>query len=131
MKTLAITALLLPTFFLGCFGEFTTSQESDLVKYPELNVFVHEMIQFQGDVTDLESGTFRFSYSSREPDPRRILQAIDAKARAEDWRLLFQKYFIRCYTKNLHRYPAQTRDDVVIVEYDAGKESIRIEWQSK
>ena len=126
-----MTAVLLLPLLWGCSGEFVTSQESDLAKYPEIKVFVHKMLRFHGDVTDLENGTFRFSYSSREADPQGILQVIDKNAVADGWQMILQENLRRGYTKNLHRYPAQTRADVVIVEYDAENGTVRVEWQSK
>lgn len=123
-----ILLLVLPAV-LGYSGEFTTSQESDLAKYPELNAFVCKMRHFYGDVVDLEYGVFRFSYSSRETNPKMILQAIHEKALADDWRFISEGKYSRLYTKNLHRYPAQTHDDVVFVEYDAKTEIIHIVYE--
>lgn len=131
MRVRIITALqLLSLVFWGCSGEFVTSQESDLAKYPEIHVFVHQMLRFQGDVTDLENGTFRFSYSSHEADPQAILHAIDMNATADGWQMVFQKGMKRGYMKNLHRYPAQTQADIVIVAYDDEDEAVYVEWQS-
>jgi len=76
MNTRCIVVFLLVNILCGCSGEFVTSQESDLSKYPELECFAHEMRRFHGDVTDLERGIFRFSYTSRESDPESILRSI-------------------------------------------------------
>ena len=123
-----------PALFLsllaGCSGEFVTSLEADLAKYPEIRIFVHEQVLFQGDESDLEAGIFRFSYTSCQTDPLKVLQAIDKDAVAEGWRIFSQEGMTRVYKKNLQRYPAQTQDDVVFIEYDVGKGTFCVEWQA-
>lgn len=130
MNTRNMVVFLLVSILCGCSGEFVTSQESDLSKYPEIHIFAHEMARFHGDVTDLERGTFRFSYTSRESEPESLLQAIDQKAAANGWLVILRQGLKRGYSKNLHRYPAQSRSDVVLIEYDPGMKKVRVEWQS-
>ena len=123
-----IIATLLLLLALGCSGEFVTSQETDLMKYPEITVFIQEMDRFQGDVSDLESSVFRFSYASRQIEPLMVLRTIDKEAVAEGWRITSDTGMTHVYKKNLHRYKAQTRDDVVLVTYDGEKKVFHIEW---
>lgn len=61
MYRLGILIFLLATALCGCSDEFVTSRESDLSKYPDIRIFAYEMVQFHGETTDLENGTFRFS----------------------------------------------------------------------
>lgn len=129
MKTRIFQALLL--FLLaGCSGEFVTSREADLAKYPDIKVFIHEIDRFQGEVSDLEASTFRFSYASRQTVPEKILEAIDNAAVAEGWQITSRTDRTRVYKKNLRRYPAQTHADIVFVEYDVENGIVRVEWQA-
>lgn len=112
----------------GCSGAFVTSKEADLEKYPELRPFIHQMLRFHGEDTDLEYGVFRFSYESREQEAKTLLAVIDTNATSSGWQVILRNDLKRGYSKNLQRYPAQTRDDRVWVEYDAGTRRLHVEW---
>lgn len=121
--------MLLLACIWGCSGDFITSKEGDLKKYPELSPFVYKIIRFYGENTDLERDVFRFSYESHEPDVKPLLAMIHTNAISSGWDNILYNNLERGYSKNLRRYPAQTRDDLVFVKYDEKTRRVYVTWQ--
>ena len=127
MRVILVVAV--ASVICGCSGEFVTSKEADLEKYPELRPFIHQMLRFHGGDTDLEYGVFRFSYESREQDAKTLLAVIHMNATTSGWKVIRRNDLMCGYSKNLKRYPAQSRDDLVWVEYNAETRRLDVTWQ--
>ena len=113
---------------LGCSGDFVMSSESDLKKYPEIEIFIYKKQRFYGDMCDIESGTFSFSYSSKEVDSEKILNAIDKRAIKAGWKRLYKRRMECGYSKNLQRYPAQKEHDFIRIEYFPALKRVHVFW---
>ncbi|MCX6909808.1 MAG: hypothetical protein NTY01_17445 [Verrucomicrobia bacterium] len=138
MKTISRNLLLLAmtrAVFLviclcsACTGEYPVSREADLKKYPELAPFILPMKSFQGERCDVEAGVFKFAYVADFESPSACLSLFDQRATREGWRMIASGDCHRSYSKNLKRFTAQEKADIVIVSVDPAKSLVRVEWK--
>lgn len=108
--------------------EFVKSQEKDLEKYPELQTFLFEYNDFYSDTCDIESGDFCFYFSSKCKNSDELFLKVDKRAIETGWHIIDKSEKSRTYSQNLKRYPAQTKNDIIILKYIPEKKLYHIKW---
>lgn len=91
------------------------SRVSDLDDHPELRLFFHEMVEFEGKACDPERGIFNFGYLSREKSVVRLFAALDKKATADGWKIIVGDEFSRSYRKKRRAASGRGETDFVTV----------------
>ncbi|MCX6899695.1 MAG: hypothetical protein NT105_13480 [Verrucomicrobia bacterium] len=129
LRAMAGAVFLVICLCSACTGEYPMSREADLKKYPELAPFILPIKSFQGERCDLEAGVFRFAYVADFESPGAWIPLFDQRATREGWRIIASSDCSRSYSKNLKRFPAQEKADIVIVSVDHAKSLVRVEWK--
>lgn len=109
--------------------EHVMSHKSDLEKYPEIQLFIHGMVDFMGELSDIERGTVRFKYVTTITNGNGFFGHIDEALNGSGWTMLYSNGVSRTYQTNLLRYPAQNRADTVMVTYDEKTCVVQITWE--
>jgi len=113
--------------FAGC-SDIVKQQPSDLAKYPELANFFNACGRFESGTADLDVGilTLQFVPSMTAEE---LFAKLDQIAESDQWAISKKSEAVHIYRKNLKRYQAQIKDDVVTVFYDNEKKTLEFDWR--
>ena len=112
----------------SCSDEVVKQTPADLKKYPELKRFFDTCGTFNGGTLDVSSGPFvaQFTASTSASD---MFAKLDSIAASDEWRQSHTSDLVHVYTKNLKRYPAQAKDDVIVISFDKEKNVVELNWR--
>lgn len=128
---LQLGVIVVYTIYVGSTAsdDFAVSEEADLQKYPELTPFICGMVDFRGEVCDIERGSFAFSYLTSATNARHFFESVDKAAKRSGWSVSFADAMARVYETNLQRYSARNIRDAVSVRYDEKTRTVRVTWE--
>lgn len=126
MNIRIISSIFLLILVIGC---EKPPKEEDLAKYPELNIFLPNKTDFQGDRIDLDVGIFSFYFKSLCNTPEEFFRIVDENAKKDGWELGTCGVNYRSYHKNLKRFPAQRKEDYITLKYLPDKNSYFLKWE--
>jgi len=86
------------------------------------------MVDFIGELSDIERGTVRFKYVTTIANPGEFYGHVDNALIGSGWSIIRSNVLTRTYQTNLLRYPAQDRSDTVSVTYDGTTHTVQIMW---
>ncbi len=104
--------------------DIVVPEESELLKYPELRIFMSDYKDFQGIAHNLDTGHYSFSFSISHRSLQDYFALAEENSKSFGWRLVFSDSFKQVYERESHRYPADEGLEHVTLSYDESSKRI-------
>ena len=110
-------------------SDIIRQESSDLIKYPQLKFFFDTCGEFKNGTLDIDAGVFRAQFSSDLKSSHELFLTLDNHAIANHWRVSEISNMVHVYRKNLYRYPAQNKDDVIYITFNSKINEVSFKWE--
>lgn len=122
MKQL-IYALIVISLYGGC-SERKTPKESELKKYPWMEIFTPGRMNFEGIEHNLDLGVYSFSFNTCYSSIDTFFKITDEKAVKNNWDILTKTLNSRKYIKKSTLYTAAEGFDIITLSFIPDDEKI-------
>ena len=133
-KTILITLTVIVILSVGvalCFysAENVVPEESELVKYPEIQPFLAGRTGFRGIRHNLDTGFYSFAFPTSHNTSESFFEVVHLAAVKEGWELIGSDRLKRIYRRPSNDYPAAIHLDRVTLFYKSENSEVVFELE--